>query len=510
MMQIQRSSFLCCSDPRGLETKLAIRLEQERLLTSLLRAVSQEISELLAAKKRLFNAKRPVVRLPTEILCTIFEFVCLTRRPEEDQSTVRFGNAIRKNRTLLTSICCRWRSIALQDASLWSTIVVTSLDRNETSPTHGSVTLELQRAGSRPLSLFIGSAGSQNASKLLRTELQRCEALDLRCQFKTTETIPSAIIREVSQTSPVFFLRFLSLTTMACRSEAVDVRNCPNLKYLWVDRRLCATHAAQNSRYTTLMFPAMARGLSRLHLSGYIASQSILDALRVCTHLEIFEWVQLRDGENVDITSTQPIHLPLLRHLRVNGHTPCTSLGHFLAPNLAQLHVSDPGPRGDWLTSHLLFENLARLRINYSRRSTSRIAAAWIVAHPQLEEIELVGTALNSIWVQCFGPIVSPDFSLRKLRHLTVSVSELRDGYDFRYVRQLLALRSNDGDEIPRLRLSLVGQWRTERRQSTWRGTEQKSEIAEMSLDRVDYVDALIPTRMSHDKVFEWRERFGK
>ncbi|KAJ7186705.1 hypothetical protein C8R46DRAFT_278256 [Mycena filopes] len=271
--------------------RMRARLEQIHEEILLLQKEQSTIQGLLAA------VTYPVLTLPPEITSIIFaECVADALSSADSQQPDP-----REAPLLLTYVCSAWRDIALSNTGLWDSIR-TSLDGSS----RALVETYLRRAGRRPLSLDIGSAGASESSMLLLRDLIRCSSqwreFDLNLPFHT-------MIAE--------FPRHMDLSTLETLSLSAFSSKRPRLP-------LAAFASAPKLRSVTLynIIPSTITlpwtQLTQFH--GFkISSQSCLEALRFASNLVQCAFLEIRSkGVSDDFLVSSP--LPHLTSLSAGGH----------------------------------------------------------------------------------------------------------------------------------------------------------------------------------------------
>ncbi|CAA7269481.1 unnamed protein product [Cyclocybe aegerita] len=120
------------------------------------------------------NSKQAVARLPTEILCCIFsEYINVhfSRTPFESKTPLVscFSNA---NPTLLSQVCSKWRAVAVNLPTLWSSIFISIPAESHIY----LVQLWLQRARDQPLDITLDSSRDLSSTrKILRAIVLRSQ-----------------------------------------------------------------------------------------------------------------------------------------------------------------------------------------------------------------------------------------------------------------------------------------------------------------------------------------------
>ncbi|KAF8197030.1 hypothetical protein BJ912DRAFT_95749 [Pholiota molesta] len=124
-----------------------------------------KLHAILAARKRQRNTFVPAVKLPPEVLATVFEFACC---PDKDiwaanmrlpSQMDRYGNECPVNAGAVTpifigAICSAWRSIAWGAPQLWNSITLLYND-DDAEPLAEMLDYWLSKSGELPLSVTL-------------------------------------------------------------------------------------------------------------------------------------------------------------------------------------------------------------------------------------------------------------------------------------------------------------------------------------------------------------------
>ncbi|KAE9407470.1 hypothetical protein BT96DRAFT_809481, partial [Gymnopus androsaceus JB14] len=156
------------------------KAEMDRLKYRI-RALNAQRGRVEEHIKQLMHLSSPVRKIPNEILCRIFDFSCGTNviRSSYSRDCLRYLPAM-----TLSSICSRWRNLALILPSLWSRLSVELFWPDEESSQHLSLLhLYLSRSKGHPLTLDITLTSEQSdqfpALLLLGTHSQRWKSVKI-------------------------------------------------------------------------------------------------------------------------------------------------------------------------------------------------------------------------------------------------------------------------------------------------------------------------------------------
>lgn len=292
----------------------------------------QEALEIEARLNKNQNARLPAVRLPPEILGHIFNMVLFS---EPLYQFALLSRQLTRARQYLMSTCSHWRSVTLTTTSLWSRVV---FDRQ----TKSHILLRnLERAGSRPLDLFLPA---QSAAPPLpgladvpeiQTAFRRCRVLSAGSGY-LIPTLRAGVLQ-----SP--YLRTAILANVELddtKAEEFDFREAKSLRYLWI--------ATRSYRIAPTLTVITESSITRLHLDvdmghGMMDLTGIIDLLNGCPLLEICELrVGLKEGAPSSVSSPELRPLVNLQHFACDARLLARLAGSLKAPNVTVLNIFLP------------------------------------------------------------------------------------------------------------------------------------------------------------------------
>ncbi|KAE9406603.1 hypothetical protein BT96DRAFT_222752 [Gymnopus androsaceus JB14] len=160
MQEVQEMLLLSDRDLEDYESEI-IRLKSQILY------VEAQKKRLIDYKQRLRSLLSPTRRLPNETLGRVFEFACDENLFQERHLSTRVSPSLlsRLPALAISTVCTRWRSLAISSPSLWSKI--RQKIRSDALVTSGQLsTLELYWERSAEHPLFIDVHASRTTTTL--------------------------------------------------------------------------------------------------------------------------------------------------------------------------------------------------------------------------------------------------------------------------------------------------------------------------------------------------------
>ncbi|KZT67775.1 hypothetical protein DAEQUDRAFT_728773 [Daedalea quercina L-15889] len=284
------------------------------------------------------NSSARVNRLPDELFAEIFWYIA-----QADPCHRRRLSEITGLPTLIpvTHVCKHWRSMALENARLWATLLV------EGFSTPGYISLGairstalmaeyLRRSKSHPLSITTMPLSEDcvvDFADILQPHIHRIKRLHIRTG---TEFAMLFVLLQLQMAAP--HLEELSLEV----SHSTEIQHS-YLEY-WDTILFCGqTPSLRSLSLSQVSIPLgvlWLRGLRHLTLNAHnMHMNAFLDALEKCPSLEALIILDDRPSAPLPGTSTirgRVVSLPTLRSLTITLQSPFT-IGHFLA------HIRLPG-----------------------------------------------------------------------------------------------------------------------------------------------------------------------
>lgn len=365
------------------EAALAVRIrkiqQREKVIARAVALQKKEAEDVDLLRRRSQNSRRPVTRLPIEVLVRIFSNV----NPGAHRSPTQWVPN-------LAGVCHRWLSIANgpAGASLWTHVLVSFRKARDLSSSARDVLTALSRSGSLPLAVRVAS------------------------YFDTGLSVEAGSAAQV--------LGFLAAEQHRYRS--LDVWNAGALKYMFpvrghferlVEMDLSFPHTRQGWDSNPGLHPSLFRGaefpsLRKLILAGFFDEESAgklfesLSPVSRCTVLKINRLActlstfcvllhrfpnlehldmdgRLSDGPDSHIMPVSPnltVPLPYLETIKCTGDKRPAILRRITAPALKAIAVESIGPSSEPplifppndypVLDSLTFNNLSANEINLS------------------------------------------------------------------------------------------------------------------------------------------------
>lgn len=377
-----------------------------------------------------------------------------------------FGVTLRRTRSAICSTCSRWRSIAIEDQLLWNNIVMAyrraQYNKPQLRSPHPSlIPLELSRAGSRLLSIFLRFYGGSDwtpMSPVIAPALPRCRNLFI-------DVTLGAELGVLSDPTNLKKMRALVLkwsgtgssNMPANKPEVIDFTQSKHMHDLWITW-------AHESRQLMLETPDSFTSITRLHLEG-VSTAIAAQLINSCSNLQILHWESPRRNtpDLARLTSIQS--LPHLHSLYVDGAVPFASIGELSAPSLTYLKINHSIPHTDyvWKTRTHVFANANRFEglrmLDIAGTTPKDTLASFLVTHTKLEAL-IFDFALDAYWLDCLNRSSSSSgFQLSNLRILwTRGMAPDGSGaYNLSPARRLLAARAQMGNPRRAFEMVLYG-----------------------------------------------------
>lgn len=279
-------------------------------------------------------------RLPTEILSLIFSFVP-TNQNLLDHRTTSGGP------WSISTVCSRWRSIALAQPSLWTDICLdfaSVLDLHfgrkgfASSGKASKLEAHLERSAQLPLAVEFYSVSSDAGGRIIIAEYDALRILEKHCHRWETISMtgPDLLFSTSTIDGNLPLLRALHVNIFPALDNDVEVtrlklfQNCPSL-------RVATVNANENAIFTSISLELPFNQLLQ-YKSGNSRGQH-LNALRLTSNL--VDCVLYVDRE--DTLSWQPntprVHLPNLLRLSVSHPDILDNLD---TPRLRELYCAKP------------------------------------------------------------------------------------------------------------------------------------------------------------------------
>lgn len=336
---------------------------------------------------RLLDSKQPISNLPDELLAVIFKLACPCRTDDEDWLW-RDMEPLRKVRGAINLTCIRWRQVSLQSAALWSSISIAMYDVLRDSedanwrdsgenmefdnsgsgsdgeddeedgsavseeedaksassddsqydicaiPNRSLISLELERAGNRPLALHLRSYSHRCSKELIQLAalaISRCETV---YAFLVVHGTIGAMLCEPQ---PLPLLRTLLLNYRSDAAPHSIVNKFVPLDLTKADS-LCDLSIKSLGPRCSIQLPR-SNNITTLHLDEEGPARA-LDLIDRCRSLASLSW---DSGFDIFTTPTSAPTIQPLSHLRIlhlTGSAATQHLDYFDAPGLEALVIN--------------------------------------------------------------------------------------------------------------------------------------------------------------------------
>lgn len=384
------------------------------MVEELLSTLREEMVEI----QRRQNWGRLAVNAPVEILCRIFQLACFPdpdavlgiMAPGDHCDLVRTVRALRQERQSISSVCARWRDVALQDCVLWRNIPVEYVGRPGVL-SYKQIMCEIGRSGTCELSLYLvadhtyGLMLASMSKDLKETVYRRVHTLSVSTPASKNHYPP--IIAELDLFPNLQTLRIgldMAGSTHVSHSNDLKLAGMAQLRELVID---CG---GPDSHWMGKVSISPPRPCSITHLVLWSPLTDVtpvldfVDCIRLinsCQYLERLDWssgMRLSDFARF----LPPFNLQsqdCLTELSIAGDFPISMLPQMHYPNLLKLRIfdhhkydEDDQPDETILNVHDLF---ATTKFPKLRHLDQRLCAhpehiiPFLHAHPELEELVL-------------------------------------------------------------------------------------------------------------------------
>lgn len=283
------------------------------------------------------NSGRPAVSLPTELLSQIFESTChIVISTRTDPSVVDHTIASRwRVQNAILATCSRWREVGLTTSSLWESVLVANPNYLAADKVSGRIPMMtgIERAGTRPLSLYVSSTlDAYNWDKictLLGPHIHRFRQI-----FASQTSYPRqfGLLTDLSSHEGSLPLQTLVLTWRQARppqAENIDLTRATTL------RRLQLRIMYQHGPLVTIRPPPSSE-LTHIRLPAKIDPSDAIRIIESTKCLQVLGWSFLGEQTpSIDSIKSQPY----LRYLSIVGALPTRLLVGLEAPRLETLQI---------------------------------------------------------------------------------------------------------------------------------------------------------------------------
>ncbi|KAF7290149.1 hypothetical protein MIND_01328100 [Mycena indigotica] len=365
--------------PETLDPSDVIRLRQEaENVDNTIRALQTQLLQLEARRSaiqdRLSAVIYPVNTLPAEVLCHTFQALVASSIPIEVNSAL----------LSITAVCQRWRSVAIADPHLWTTLcyILRAPIRDYRDPLFYCF---LERTQGLPIVVHIDERGTSQCSLpsvLFDSSHQWTEAYltdaDAESDGTTFRTFRLGSLDTVLNL-PYLTTLTLNVDMSAGHDHSRTFGNAPHL------RELTISHLPLVS---LLGFP-----VHQLRKLTLLRSTSSGDTLYLLPRLVALEELTLDSLFHNQRGDQQPIELPLLTTLSLLGDESCGITRFLILPRLTTLRLST----FDEYDGNILVPDC--LRRSSANLASLSLKHAYYTDFAILLQSPIVSTALKSLTV---------------------------------------------------------------------------------------------------------------
>lgn len=404
---------------------------QVQLLEELLSTLREEMFE----KRHLQNWDRLAVNAPVEILRRVFQSTCsptivgLQIAPFESHDFISMVHELRKARQTLSSVCRRWRDVALQDSALWGDILIHSAD-GVGVPSYKQYLFETSLLGNRQVSVYLSmTPESEGAMAPIVTHLK-----DTLTRRVTSFNVSAACIKTGGSSILTDLSAFPNIRTLrlginfvggdpdeAVAGVAVDLADMRYLREVVIE---CIDDDGYMAGWVHIT-PPQTCGITHLVLSTPLKSDSAnalnstacVCLINSCRFLERLEWTSGVITPEFGYIALDIRSQDHLTELSIAGSLPLVSLPSMHYPNLIKLRIYDYDEYDEYSSSPLLRKFIHNLfsssRFPKLRHLDQRLCphpkhiVPFLHSHPHLEEL-VMWYNIDDAWVDGFAPSSSP------------------------------------------------------------------------------------------------------
>ncbi|KAF8309399.1 hypothetical protein DL93DRAFT_2085661 [Clavulina sp. PMI_390] len=365
------------------------------------------------------NWNRLPVSIFPEILSYVFILVLRSYGNIDPQRTTALDvSQMRRARLTLSSICMRWRQVALSDKALWSIISfpaitagVASRHPYDSPPPIEVFSLEIERTGDMNLSIFLTDPSqnhlgvfvgprsiSHHVIHTVRPFLSRCKHL----HFVGNQALFDLLFREVQPhhlTSLQSLSTFFVPESLIPASRVVDMTCAPRLSEMSIDSDF--KEEEMNIQAIPLHLKlSLPIHLRRLNVTVSVDLQEMTVILLNASSLEELYWV-FQDSR-FHLPKIQELSMPSLRHAVLRGPVPQSILPLLNAPQLIRLEMRFSYMGRQPPSSLLVSQQFPNLRVLISEAfrwdtKDEGILLNFINAHPCLQIVCLHGLITEAL-----------------------------------------------------------------------------------------------------------------
>ncbi|KAF8310378.1 hypothetical protein DL93DRAFT_2230304 [Clavulina sp. PMI_390] len=345
--------------------------ETFQTLRDVVKVIETASFELTSSYRRAANHILPPMKLPFEVLGSIFETACQPSQWNEHVEVYPNAAVIlakcRQTRLAIGSSCSHFRQVLLNTPTAWSHISV-SMDYGEpTTPSHALVPLEVARGKASPVHLYVFDERAIYSQAMWYWKSVKDSLYSLQGRLQTLLITSDGSCRTVPPLiflSGDFLLPALKTIHVAIRQNPlpayVDIRGAPALETLDIEY----------ARVTVNIPPPLSimchptSSIRELRIHGGINVDDTLNLLASCHQsLEAFRWT---------VPIGTPFNLPIPR-------TP------HLLPNLRKLYLDVPSPLSLLHPSRNIMPNLAELALDKWTQSVEHDVDPGVISLPSLD-----------------------------------------------------------------------------------------------------------------------------
>lgn len=343
--------------PPSLNSRLWDIKRRLKLLDDVSAVIEAQRLALQREHARAHNALQPILRLPPEILTSVFEtglpdVQCAWSDNPILQSTHSPTLEFNKQFLVVNAVCKRFRSVALHSPLCWTKIVLRVVDGKPMTPTPLLATI-LQRSTDCKFDLVLalslqhtGVLALRAVLEGLRSHMRCCRSIVLSStypDFHMAET--TRVLQDIIPAPALQHLVFMSFpgprTVMNVQGQEELIVPFltgvePSLLSLAIELH---PHSLDGHTWRTSSLNGLTFGqLKRLRLDVELEGAWVIEVLRHCPSLEHLYWAGTMGGGEEDEHELKLTHL---LSINLRRQTPVDMFPPLCAPALVQVVIAD-------------------------------------------------------------------------------------------------------------------------------------------------------------------------
>ncbi|KAJ3511973.1 hypothetical protein NLJ89_g3793 [Agrocybe chaxingu] len=300
-----------------------------------------------------YNFALPISQIPFEVLCHIFSFYANDPYPPSIGPLSYYSG---RNPMILGQVCTRWRNVALNLPSLWTTIYVTQPTKVHVH----LVNLWLERAADQPLDVTLKQPGHvPSAWAILRSLVSRCQFWKKIFIVVPVDVLPhfAGLLQAPLRCDLLESVQFSHQTSESKELLKYERNNpewkTPYLRDIWSFFHSSAsleevnwTGTLEACSYESAPFDQMT-SVQLFGCGTPLDAEAVIGFLRLFPNLRSFGTGVSPDASQIFMKPSipsSPVPLHRLESLNLNSETPIDLIfSHISCPSLRHLNMMSTG-----------------------------------------------------------------------------------------------------------------------------------------------------------------------